>query len=142
MGGRFALARLGSRLCGLGGSSHFGFCRSGQVKIASAAFAELDVLVAHEDSNLSDGQAHVASAARLVADHGNSLFLARPQAIVMAEDGRRDLGAQLHDLSVNLIAANIAKFQDLKFPQIPHDTIHSIMERVLAHPEVFGELKE
>jgi len=68
--------------------------------------------------NCADGQAHVTAGADLIANHRNALFALRHQAVIMAKNLRRNLGAQFGHGGLGVFAFDFAEFKGLKFNQI------------------------
>lgn len=71
----------------------WGFDRVGEIEVAPATFAELDICAPHQGHDGSERHLHVAGGADLVAHNGDAFFSARPQTVVVAEDLQGDFSA-------------------------------------------------
>ena len=67
------------------------------------------------------GTLHMAAGADLVADDGDTFFAARHQAVVVAENRRRDFGAQFRDAFFRVRLRRFVEFERLKFQKIFND---------------------
>ena len=101
-----------------GGRRGFHFRSFRQVKIATAVFAKLDVFAAFQSGDGPDGHAEVATGADLAANGGHAFFALGDQAVVVAEDLRRDFVAQLRDGRAGAFFSGFFKFDGLKLYEI------------------------
>ena len=97
-----APSRLVSRLRCFEASQELRLRRVRQVEVTAAALTELDVLAAHEHSDLADGNMHVAAGANLVAHHRHPFLAPDAETFVVANDGLGYLAAQFGCLGFRL----------------------------------------
>lgn len=115
LGGRFALDhRFHHR--------SLGFRR--EEKVTSAAIAELNILVPHQDGDYADRLQHVATGAGLVANQGHALLVTNPQTVVVSEDLSRNLGSEFLNLSFGIDVRNFTEFEGLNLQKGLNDSVH------------------
>lgn len=73
----------------------FGRVRFRQVKVASAVFAHLNVFSAHQVHDHCPSYAHVTARAGLIANGREGPFSSRAKAVIMTENRRWNLEAQV-----------------------------------------------
>ena len=101
-----------------GGWREFHFRSFRQEKITPAVFAKLDVLAASQSHDGSDGHADVATGAVLAANSRHAFLAPGDQAVVVAENLRRDFAAQIRDGGSGLFCGGFFKFDGLKRQEI------------------------
>ena len=82
----------------------------------------------HQGQLRVPGHLHMASATDLMADDRDALFAPHPQPVVMAEDLRRNFGAQFGELFPGFRARYSGGFEGLKFQEIFKDAFHRRMK--------------
>jgi len=73
------------------------------------------MLQSHDHAN---GLAHVAAGANLVANQRDSLFSTGSQPIVMAENLRRDFGAEFGRRRLGVFVSYFLEIEGLKFEKV------------------------
>ena len=96
----------------------------GQIEVAAAVVAHLNVVGVHQPDNGANGNAHVAAHADLMAHGSHSGFAPGGQAIVVLEDGQRDLSAHLGNRRFHAAAAEVAGLQLLELEQMLKKFFH------------------
>ena len=96
----------------------------GKIEIAATILAQANILAVFQVQDNGHSHAHVAAGASLVAQRGHASFALVTQAIVMAQDGCRDFGAQFCNPFLEVRLNRLFKFERLQLNQNPHQFVH------------------